>query len=157
MDKQTKPGEKGFPVLLLIFGIYVTKESFAMYQESPELQGYGTIPLFCGGMMVLLSIIIILGNFFKKSEIAGRPFNEQAAAIVKHLVTQDVLLMLIMIVAYCVIMALGVPFVVASPVFLWGAMTYLERGNFVKNIIFTAIVMAFVLVVFKIGFGVVLP
>ena len=46
---------------------------------------------------------------------------------------------------------------ISSPVFLWASMTYLERGNFVKNILFTAIVMAFVILVFKVGFHVVLP
>ena len=62
-----------------------------------------------------------------------------------------------MIAAYCVLLANGIPFIVSSPIFLWAAMTYLERGNFVKNILFTAIVMAFVILVFKVGFHVVLP
>jgi hypothetical protein len=157
MEKKTKPGEKGFSVLLLILGIFIIKESLGMYRNAPELQGYGTVPLCCGVLITVFALIIIVMNMFHKSEISGLPFKSQAVAIVKHLFSLDVLIMLLIIVAYCVLMAFGVPFVVASPVFLWCAMTYLERSNYLKNIIFTVIVMAFVLLVFKVGFGVVLP
>ena len=71
MEKNTKPGEKVFPVLLLIVGILVTKESWGMYKRSPELSGYGTVPLFCGAMITLLSIVIIITNMFHKSDISG--------------------------------------------------------------------------------------
>lgn len=157
MEKNTKPGEKVFPVLLLIVGILVTKESWGMYKRSPELSGYGTVPLFCGAMITLLSIVIIITNMFHKSDISGMSLKEKAAAVVKHLFSLDVLVMLVMIIAYCVLLANGIPFIISSPIFLWASMTYLERGNFVKNILFTAIVMAFVILVFKVGFHVVLP
>ncbi len=157
MDNKTKPGEKVFPVLLLMLGIFVTKEAWGMYSRSPELSGYGTIPLFCGVMMVVLSVIIIITNFFRKSELTGMTMREKTIAVIKHLFSADVLVMLVMIAAYCVLLANGIPFIVSSPIFLWAAMTYLERGNFVKNILFTAIVMAFVILVFKVGFHVVLP
>lgn len=157
MDKKTKPGEKVFPVLLLMLGIFVTKEAWGMYSRAPELSGYGTIPLFCGMMMVVLSAIIIITNFFRKSELTGMTMEDKAIAVIKHLFSADVLVMLVMIAAYCVLLANGVPFIVSSPIFLWAAMTYLERGNFVKNIFFTAIVMGFIILVFKVGFHVVLP
>ena len=157
MEKKTRPGEKMFPVLLLIAGVLITREAWGMYKRSPELSGYGTVPLFCGVMIILLSVVIIITNMFHKSEIAGMPLKDKAVAVVKHLFSLDVLVMLAMIIVYCVLMANGVPFVIASPVFLWAAMTYLERGNYVKNILFTAIVMAFVILVFKVGFHVVLP
>ena len=157
MEKKTRPGEKVFPVLLLIAGVLITREAWGMYKRSPELSGYGTVPLFCGVMITLLSVVIIITNMFHKSEIAGMPLKDKAVAVVKHLFSLDVLVMLAMIIVYCVLMANGVPFVIASPVFLWAAMTYLERGNYVKNILFTAIVMAFVILVFKVGFHVVLP
>lgn len=157
MEKKTKPGEKGFPVLLLIVGIYITKESFKMYKRAPELSGYGTVPLFCGILMTVLAAIIIITNMFHKSEVSGLPMKEQAVAVIKHLFSLDVLVMLALIIAYCVSMAFGAPFIVASPLFLWIAMSYLERGNYVKNIIYTVIVMAFVILVFEVGFSVVLP
>ena len=104
-----------------------------------------------------LSIVIIITNMFHKSDISGMSLKEKAAAVVKHLFSLDVLIMLVMIIAYCVLLANGITFIISSPVFLWASMTYLERGNFVKNILFTAIVMAFVILVFKVGFHVVLP
>lgn len=157
MEKKTRPGEKVFPVLLLIAGVLITREAWGMYKRSPELSGYGTVPLFCGVMITLLSVVIIITNMFHKSEISGMPLKDKAVAVVKHLFSLDVLVMLAMIIVYCVLMANDVPFVIASPIFLWAAMTYLERGNYVKNILFTAIVMAFVILVFKVGFHVVLP
>lgn len=157
MEKKTRPGEKVFPVLLLIAGVLITREAWGMYKRSPELSGYGTVPLFCGVMITLLSVVIIITNMFHKSEISGMPLKDKTVAVVKHLFSLDVLVMLAMIIVYCVLMANDVPFVIASPIFLWAAMTYLERGNYVKNILFTAIVMAFVILVFKVGFHVVLP
>ncbi len=157
MDRKTKPGEKVFPILLLMLGIYATKESWGMYKRSPELSGYGTVPLFCGAMITLLSVIIIITNMFHESEISEMPLKDKALAVVKHLFSLDVLVMLAMIIVYCIMLYNGVPFIISSPIFLWVAMTYLERGNFVKNILFTAIVMAFVILVFKVGFHVVLP
>lgn len=157
MEKKTKPGEKIFPVLLLILGLYVTRESWRMYQNAPELQGYGTVPLFCGAAVTILAVVIIFSNFFKKSELAGASPKEKVVAMVRHLFSFDVMVMTALILVYCIVLGLGVPFIAASPVFLWASMSFLARGNLVKNLLYTLIVMVFVILVFKVGFSVVLP
>ncbi|MGN1349637.1 MAG: tripartite tricarboxylate transporter TctB family protein [Anaerovoracaceae bacterium] len=157
MEKKTKPGEKIFPVLLLMLGLFVTRDSYRMYQNAPELQGYGTVPLFCGIAVTLLAVVIIFSNFFKKSELAGCSPKEKLLAVIRHLFSFDVMVMTAMILAYCIALGLGAPFIAASPVFLWASMSFLGRGNLVKNLIYTLIVMVFVILVFKVGFSVVLP
>ncbi len=157
MDKKTKPGEKGFPILLLLLGIFVTKESAEMYRQAPQLQGYGTVPLICGILLIVLSVFVILNNFRLESEIKEQPVKEKAQNVIQHLFSKDVLVMLALIVAYCLLLNFGLPFIVSSPIFLWVSMTYLRRGDYIKNIVFTAIIMVFVIVVFNVAFHVVLP
>ncbi len=157
MDRKTKPGEKGFTVILLLAGLFVTMESLKMYREDPQLQGYGTVPLICGVLLSLFSIIILLKNLRTESEIKGMSFKEKTSAVVRHLFIMDVVVMLLLIVAYCLLLYFGIPFVISSPIFLWASMSYLRRTGYVKNILFTAVVMAFVIVVFHVAFGVVLP
>ena len=157
MDKKTKPGEKGFPVVLLLLGVFVTKESVGMYREAPQLQGYGTVPLICGILLIVFSVFIIINNFRMESEIKGLPFKEKAEKVIHHLFSRDVLVMLVLILIYCLLLNFGLPFIISSPLFLWVSMTYLRRGGYVRNIIYTAIIMVFVIVVFNVAFHVVLP
>ncbi len=157
MEKKTKPGEKGFTLILFVIGALFTKGSLDMYRADPTLEGYGTVPLFCGLMIMVLSAFILLGSLRTKSEISGQPVGEQASAVKKHLFNGDVIVMLLIILAYCGLLAFNVPFIISSPLFLWGSMTYLCRGGWLKNIIYTALVMIFVILVFSVGFNVVLP
>ena len=128
-----------------------------MYRQDPQLQGYGTVPLICGVLIMILSAGIFLNGLRVKSDISGLSAKEKAAKTVQHLFSRDVMVMLFMIIAYCVLLAVNVPFIIASPVFLWGSMTYLSRGGWIKNIIYTVIIMVFVILVFNVGFNVVLP
>lgn len=157
MDRKTKPGEKGFTVILLLAGLFVTVESLKMYREDPTLQGYGTVPLICGVLLSLFSLIVLLKDLKTESEIKGLPFKEKASSVIHHLFIVDVVIMLLFIAAYCLMLYFGIPFVISSPIFLWASMSYLRKTGYVKNILFTAIVMAFVIVVFNVAFGVVLP
>lgn len=157
MEKKTKPGEKVFTLILFIVGALFTKGSWSMYKADPTLQGYGTVPLFCGIMIMVFSAFILLRSLRTKSEVAGLSFKEKAAELRKHLFAGDVIITLLIILAYCALLAFNVPFIIASPLFLWGAMTYLRRGGWIKNIIYTAIIMVFVILVFNVGFSVVLP
>lgn len=161
MKKKTKPGEKGFPVLLLLLGIFITSESWKMYQKAPELQGYGTVPLICGALLTILSLLNILTDLRMTSEIKGLALKDKAVAIVKHLLSPDVLIMALFIIIYCIAMSLGLMFEVASMIFLWGSMMVFHHGegkkSILKNLIYSALVLLFVIVVFHVGFHVVLP
>lgn len=65
--------------------------------------------------------------------------------------------MLLAILAYCALLLAGVSFYIATPLFLYGSMCFLTRRNYLKNILWTAVVMAFIVVVFRLLFGVIFP
>ena len=70
---------------------------------------------------------------------------------------RDVLVELILILAYCFALNFGLGFYIATPLFLWISMCYLLRRDYVKNLLWTALCMAFIIVVFRFIFSVVLP
>ncbi len=153
----TKPGERVFTLLLFVLGVYITIESRKMYLESPTLSGYGTVPLICGVLLTLLSAYALVRAVMTESVLKGRPPAAQAKAVGRHLFSRDVMITLLMIAVYCVSMGFGAPFIIVTPIFLWISMSYLRRGDYLKNILYTAIVFAFVYLVFHVGFSVVLP
>lgn len=157
MENKTKPGEKGFAVILLAFGAIVLWQGILMFQKTPKLSSYGAMPLILGIMLTLCSTIIIVQNFNRKSEIAGRPLSEKVSKTLGHLLKQDVLVMILLLIAYSVALFAGLRFVYSTPIYLWVTISYLTRKNYAKNILYTAIVMAFIMVVFKILFRIILP
>ena len=64
MEKKTRPGERVFTLIVFIIGALFTKGSLDMYRQDPQLQGYGTVPLICGVLIMILSA----GIFTRKRE-----------------------------------------------------------------------------------------
>ena len=149
-----------------------------MYQDDPKVSSYGAMPVFLGCLLILFSLIIIIQNIRKKSEMSGQPFKAQLSIGWRHLFQKDVAVMVLLLLAYSVALFLGLGFVIATPVFLWVSMCYLtgkkkpapgqtaaEKSDmnafrvkmYGMNLVYSAIVMAFVMLVFKVVFRVVLP
>ncbi len=152
-----KPGEKGFSVFLLLFGCYFLYESWKLYQQEPGASSYGAVPLFVSAMIVIFSLAILISDRKKKTENTGLSFGEAAKKTVGYMFPLDVLVVFILIVLYCVGMQIGIGFVWMTPVFLWISMSYLMKKGYIKNILWTALCMAFILLVFSYLFSVVLP
>lgn len=55
------------------------------------------------------------------------------------------------------LLLVGLSFYVATPLFLYGCMCYLMRKSYLKNILWTALVMAFIILVFRMLFSVIFP
>lgn len=157
MEGKTKPGEKGFAFVLLGFGILVLTEAVKMYQKEPKVSSYGAMPVFLGSLLILFSVVIVIQNLKKTSEMSGKPWKEQLATGLRHLFRKDVAVMTLLLLAYSMALFFGLGFVAATPVFLWVSMCYLTRKKYAMNLVYTAIVMAFVMIVFKLVFRVVLP
>ena len=75
----------------------------------------------------------------------------------RYAVPKDVVVMLVAVLAYCVALLMGLSFYIATSLFLYGTMCYLTRKNYLKNVLWTALVMAFIVVVFRMLFSVVFP
>jgi len=157
MENKTKPGEKGFAVVLLFFGGGVLWQAILMFQKDPQISSYGAMPLFLGMLLILFSIIIIVGNFKRGSEIAGSPLSEKFSRIAEHVCPRDVNVMILLLIAYSVALFINLRFIYATPVYLWLSISYLTGKNYVRNILYTAIIMTFILLIFKIVFKIILP
>ena len=157
MENKTKPGEKGFAFVLLGFGIFVLVSAVDMYHQSPSVSSYGAMPLFLGILLTVFSLIIIVQNFRKESAISGKRISEQASIALLHLFSKDVTVMILLLLLYSIALFLGAGFTVATSIYLWLAMSYLTKKNYLRNVLYTALLMAFVLLVFKVLFHIILP
>ena len=153
-------GEKVFHFVL--FGVGLAAFALALqlwFQMSePRIASAAALPLFVSGAWTLMALIGIIENIKMTTPLSKlKDSSEKFRAALKYAFPKEVLVLLLGIVAYCVLLFLKVSFYISTPLFLYGGMCYLMRGNFVKNILWTAVVMAFIIVVFRMLFGVVFP
>ena len=158
MSENQKPGEKGFSIILLIIGILALLESIKMFMKEPTSSSFGALPLFLSSVMVIFALKIILFEYRKSgSENKRANFKELFNSTIKYIFPKDIVVVFFLLILYCLFLVFGLGFEISSTIFLIAAMTYLMRGHILKNVIYTGISMAFILVVFKTIFQVILP
>lgn len=156
-QKPYKSGEKGFAVFLLALGLFFTWQSVLLYRQAPGASSYGAVPLFCSVVIDIMAIAILITDRKKQSESSGLPVGQVVKNTLKYLFSIDIIVMLVLVAVYCAALYLGAGFMFATPVFLWLGMTYLSRGDYLKNILWTALCMGFIYLIFRVLFSVVLP
>ena len=144
-------------VLFLLFGVVFFVQSVQMFMDDPRPQGHGTFPMIVSGLLIVLTIIDFIQKTQIKSSIAGLSFKEKFIAIIKFLFPINSFVFLLMSIAFYVAIELGVPFLVAAPVFLMASMCYLIPHNIVKNLIYTAVIIGAIYAIFALLFKVTLP
>ena len=108
--------------------------------------------------MVIFALKIILFEYRKSgSENKRANFKELFNSTIKYIFPKDIVVVFFLLILYCLFLVFGLGFEISSTIFLIAAMTYLMRGHILKNVIYTGISMAFILVVFKTIFQVILP
>ncbi len=153
-----KPGEKGFSIIILVIGILFLIESIRMFMEEPTSSSYGALPLFLSVSIVILMLKIILVEYRNKGTNKEKVSLMDSITSVKNYVfTKDIVFQFIFVAAYCILLILGLGFEISSSLFLLVSMTYLMRGQLLKNSAYTLITMFFILIVFKTVFQVILP
>ncbi|WP_434309485.1 tripartite tricarboxylate transporter TctB family protein [Hominifimenecus sp. rT4P-3] len=153
-------GEQVFTIILCLTGLvaFLLSLNLLAKVKAPKISSAAAVPLFVSFLWTLLSFIMILENIKKKSPLSSlKGTKEKFKAAVEYVMPFTVFMIAAFCICYCVLMFFGLSFYIATPVFLWGSMCYLKKGHFIKNILWTAIVMAFIIVVFRIVFGVVFP
>nr|WP_312579007.1 tripartite tricarboxylate transporter TctB family protein [Sedimentibacter sp.] len=157
-NEKTKPGEIGFSIILLCVGIGALIESIKMFLKDPTASSFGALPLFLSVVIVFFMLKIILFEDRKSgSENDNLSFKEKVKLSVNHAFTKDVLIVFFMLVCYCLMLFLNLGFNISTTIFLFVSMCYLMGGKYIKNIIFTVAIMAFILILFKTIFQVILP
>jgi hypothetical protein len=151
------PGEKGFAVFLFLFGGFFAYQSYLMYQKAPGAASYAAVPLFVSLLIMVFSLLIFIFDFKAESENHEASALEKIKKALAYMFQKDVLVMMILILAYSFALRYNLGFYIATPVFLWLSISYLMRKNYVKNILWTALSLLFIYVVFTFAFSVVLP
>jgi len=155
-----EPGEKAFAVVLLLFGLAAFGLSLELWfrMSEPRVSSAAALPLFASGVWVILALVTMLQDFKLSSPLSAlKDRGEKIRKGLSFAFPPDVLVILGAVLAYCVLLAVGLSFYIATPLFLYASMCYLTKKDFVKNILWTALVMAFIVVVFRMLFNVVFP
>lgn len=162
-EHSLEAGEKVFSIVLLLVGALALKLSIDLWfsiplRRGPRIASAAAVPVFVSVLWVILSAITVLENFKLTTPLSGiAGIGNKIVKALAYAFPLNVIIMLIAIVAYCVALVEGVSFYIATSIFLYFSMCYLTRKDYLKNIIWTALVMAFIILVFRILFSVVFP
>lgn len=152
---ELKPGERGFTLFLLVFSCFALYQSILLHQEYPEPSSCAVLPLGVSVALTILSLWNVLLSWRRKAPQTGGKSAVRAG--LSYALPADVAIMVGVVALYCAALRTGIGFYIATPLFLWGSMTYLLRRDWLRNLAWTALVMLFVWLVFTLLFGVVLP
>ena len=155
-----RPGELVFTAVLFLAGTFFFFHACKLFlrMEAPRVYSAAALPLLTSGTWMVLALLVPLENLRKrKHRRKSEPFGKKARAGVAYAFPKEVVAVLLAIVIYCTLLLARVSFYIVTPLFLYGGMCILMRGGYVKNILYTAIIMAFVVLVFRMVFGVVFP
>lgn len=162
-EHSLEAGEKVFSIMLFLIGAFALKLSIDLWfsiplRRGPRIASAAAVPVFVSGLWVILSLITVLENFKLTTPLSGvAGIGKKIAKALAYAMPLNVAIMLAAIIAYCAALVEGVSFYIATPLFLYFSMCYLTRKDFVKNILWTALVMAFIVLVFRMLFSVVFP
>ncbi|MBQ9389892.1 MAG: tripartite tricarboxylate transporter TctB family protein [Synergistaceae bacterium] len=162
-EHSLEAGEKVFSFILLIVGVIALKLSVDLWfsislRRGPRIASAAAVPVFVSALWVLMSLWTVIENFKLTTPLSKvKGVGEKIMKALAYALPLNVIIMLALIVAYCVALVEGVSFYIATPAFLYISMCYLMRKDYLKNILWTGIVMAFIVLVFRMLFSVVFP
>jgi hypothetical protein len=155
---ELRSGEKGFTILLLILCAFFLYQSVLLYRHNPGSDSCASLPLGVSILLTVLSLWNVLLNIKKKTPLNGvTAITKKVWGALVYIFPIDIFVMTSFIVLYCVMLRMGIGFYISTPLFLWGSMCYMVRKDYLKNLIWTALCMLFILLVFSELFNVVLP
>jgi len=161
MKDTLKPGEKFFSIFFLIISLWAFVESLKMFINAPSASSYGALPMITSGIMVLCMLkVIFIEDLRKKSINHVGSFSEKVRLAAKYILSWDVLLFIVLIIAYTVLLFIGAGFILSSAVFMLSCMFYLmprDKKNMITNVVTTIALLGFLYLAFKVAFRIVLP
>lgn len=155
-----EPGEKVFAVVLLVLGMAAFLLALELWfrMSEPRIASAAAMPLFVSGLWCVMALLTVIENFKSASRISSMTDRQKKLlAGLGYAIPREVAVIILAIMAYCILLLTGVSFYITTTLFLYGSMCYLTRKDYLKNILWTAIVMAFIIIVFRLLFSVVFP
>ena len=155
-----KAGEKLFTYLLFLAGVFFFWHSLRLWltMEPPRSASAAALPLGMSLLWTILSLTLLAGNHNKKTPLSAiKSPRKKIRDGIRYAFPKEVMVMSGAVVIYCTLMLMGFGFYIATPLFLFGTMSYLTGKLSFWNILWTAVIMAFTVLVFRILFGVVFP
>ena len=147
-EKVRKPGEIVFNVLWIVFGIFGFY--FAMDMTSDTYSSPSVFPKFASVIIIFCASISLF-----KSIKRDKPAKGETAF--KYLLPKDVTVMIAMIVAYSFALPI-LHFIPSSYIFMVVGMVYLHGGKKIPQcLLYSAIALAVLVLVFRYLFLVILP
>lgn len=150
-------GELGFLLVLAIVGLFFVYRSILLYRAYPGAESCASVPLFVSVVIAVLSLTEVIAAWKKRRHSSDQSIVVRFKAFVCYLFNANLLVLLLLIALYCVGLFWGVGFLVMTPLFLFASMCFLQKGGYVKNMIWTALIMIFIVLVFQKLFSIVLP
>lgn len=164
MDQQIKEQKKAVGdfivgLILLIGGIYVMVTSLNMKVFKNFTDAPGFFPLFLGGVLTLLGIILALQSYKKGAlpimkDIFSR---EGLKSFFKDDRTVRTVILVVIMIIYIYILIGRMHFAIATMLYLVSTMLFLRSTNWWKAIIISAISTLIICLVFQYGFRIPLP
>lgn len=153
------PGEKVFAYILLILGLFSVYLSWDLWNkvtETKKMTSAAAVPLIVSILWVVLTAFIIFSERKMTAGTTGTVL-ERIKTTVAYILPVDFVVMFLGTIAYCITLYLGLGFYITTPLYLYASICYLQKKDLLKNILWTAIIMAFIFLLFDKLFGVVVP
>ena len=150
-------GARGFSLFLLAFGVFFLYHSLKLQKKSPGPTGPAVFPIFLSVSLIILVIVDFLKALKKPVKNAGVPLGQKVRETLQYLFPTRSTVFIAISILYYVLLVLGVPFLVASALFLMGTMCYLIRKSVLKNLLYTAVLLGAIYLIFTMVFKITLP
>jgi len=155
--ERLKPGERGFSIFLAIFGLFALYESIKLFQKDPRWISFGAFPLILSILLIVFSVHVFWSDRKKKTETDEASVDKKILKTLDYLFPKTVTILLILMILYCLALYFELGFELSSTVFLLVALCFFRKNQYIKNVLYTVLTMAFILLIFKLGFRILLP
>lgn len=155
-EEPLKPGEKGFTIFLLTFGVFALYNSLNLFLKDPRIISYGTFPLILSVLLIVFNSYVLLNCKKKKIDIKDGQ-SKKTLNVLEYLLPLKVLRLLAFMILYCIALFIGIGFELSTSVFLLISIHFFCKTSLKKKLIYTAITMGSILIVFKYVFKILLP
>ena len=156
--EELKSGEKAFAILLFLAGAFFFWQALELWlrMSPPRASSAAALPLFTTGIWTILSFVGVVETLRKTSPLSRyKSVAQKLKHGIAYVLPKEVAVIIGVILLYSVLVFFRFNFYVISSLFLYGSMCYFTRKWYLLNILWTALFMAFIYVVFQVFFNVV--